>query len=180
MERKYTPSLRESIDRTSPVFHEKSQEVIEGMRLEVPRFNIFGIQPIQEYSSKTERRVRAALKSQGKEYLYKNPVDLCAMSGNGIITLALLDGHHRTRFAGCYGITTIPSIIYTPEQALEWWNNNPRNQMKFDSPIHLQSWLQSGITEAMSTFQTMKDSKQPRFIPYAESIQDLSRRFASF
>lgn len=152
----------------------------EGARLMVPRFNIFGIQPAEDYSRITERKIIEGYQQDGINLLYESPVWLCALIKNSITTLALMDGHHRARYAGKFDIHMIPSIVFTPEQAVALWNENPKctKSITVDEYINM---MEEGMGEALKSFDRLcGDSRMPRHIPDVDSIDDLTRRFASF
>lgn len=164
----------------SPEGINPSEISVPGARLLVPRYNIFGIQPMTEYSNRDERATKQSFKEHGDRLLYKNPVLLCAMETNSLMTLALIDGHHRTRFAGVYGINLIPSIVFTPEQATILWNESPDTIEKFENADEFREWIDSGINEALDSFKAMADSRIPKMIPDVATIVDLTEKFESF
>lgn len=153
---------------------------IGGTRLMVPRFNIFGIQPVEDYSRVTEREIVEGYRQSGMNLLYESPVWLCAMGKNSIMTLALIDGHHRARYAGKFGIHLIPSIVFTPEEAATLWNRHPKATSQL-SVAEYMAMLEEGMGQALKSFDRLcSDSKLPKSIPDVDSIDDLTRRFACF
>lgn len=151
-----------------------------GIRLEIPRRYIFGIQRKEEYSHKKEKLAKQEYRTKGKGFLYEYPVLLCALPGRNLIQLALIDGHHRTRYASQFGIAEIPSIILTPEQGSELLNETSNNYDETFTPESFKEWMEYGVNDALDSFGDLPDHKQPNFVEDIESLEDLARRFKSF
>lgn len=159
----------------------KEVEANPGVRLEIPRQHIYGIQRKDEYEKDKTQAVMEALQADGVEFLREHPVLLCALSNQDVMTLALIDGHHRVRYAGLYGIQMIPSIVYTPDKAAPILNKSSKtSQFNSFTAANVVPWLDQGINEALASFKTIPDYKQPRPIPQARNVIDLQRRFRSF
>lgn len=165
-----------------------TEEVLhEGVRLMIPRGYIFGTQEKGEYDSSKNRSInktklaKKALKEGGINYLKENPVILCTLPGENALQLALVDGHHRTRYAPRYGIRTIPSIILTAEQTAPILTEvfEPKPKVPFTSK-EIEGILSCWIAETLNSFKEIPDHLQPRVIPQATTIDDLQRRFESF
>lgn len=148
-----------------------------GQRLLVPRIHLFGIQGRGEYDKKKEGLIRKALKDSGIAFLIKKPILVCALPGRQNTLLAIVDGHHRSRYSGIYGIELLPSIIVSPSELTDILRQSGRNT-NIDNVINN---IEYGVFETLHEFSTwISDAQQPKIIPGITSIDQLRERFTNF
>lgn len=149
-----------------------------GLRLIVPTTYLFGRQRPDEYSDKKRRQIEAVLSSKGIDYLLQNPVIVCALFRNDVLTLAVIDGHHRIRYSAKQGIRRIPCLITTPETLAPIFNKHNKEKTtpellteQFSTDIH------QAINELISRYPHYKPS-----IPIlgASNLGQLKAQFPSF
>lgn len=159
----------------------REQEMFPGARLKIPRSYIFGIQPKEEYDNRKAKLAKAAISQGGIKFLEENPIILCAIPYQNGVSLALIDGHHRTRYSGQFGITHMPSLVFSPEAVAEMYNRSsfkPKNS--FFTPESLVTYLDQSIGETLHSFRELPDNKQPQLVRGVNSIEQLQERFPSF
>ncbi|MDP3988269.1 MAG: hypothetical protein Q8P80_03945 [Candidatus Levybacteria bacterium] len=151
-----------------------------GMKLMIPRINLFGTQRITEYNKRSRRILEAQLSKCGVNCLKDNPPIVCAISDLRCITLAVVDGNHRVRYSGNFrGIRAIPCLVYTPEQLAYIKNLNPKNGQ--ESPYGLSRRILRDVSESLDSFShsKMPDEKYQRLLE-ADNYDKLGEIFPSF
>jgi len=149
-------------------------EKIEGPVLiaDVPRHCFFGTQPLSEYSKKKREGIEELFREKGLEFLKQNPVIACALplkrntpnldfyqNPAGVYQLALLDGHHRVRYAPLYGINVIPTVILSLSQTAKMYNKN--------DPLEMAFILDRWIEDTMASFsRVIRDFRIPNFVTF--------------
>lgn len=79
--------------------------------LEAPACIFWGTQEIGEYDKEKEKATRRSLRERGIDFLRENPTYSVLVPGSRGTIIAVLDGHHKTRYAPAYGINIIPTLI---------------------------------------------------------------------
>lgn len=145
----------------------------EGIPMLIPRSHLFGRQENASYDRKKRKAAEHALREEGVGFLLRDPIIVCALPNAGTdgLSLVIIDGHHRTRYSSKFGIHSIPSIIYTPEQITEAMNI--RNGTTF-APQLLIEKLNQEVSEAIGSFKTLPDNKQSHIVSGITSLYDLS------
>lgn len=137
-----------------------------GLKLMVPRSNLFGRQMQEEYTAKKTKIVEARLELCGQRCLKENPVAACwvPLKENESL-ICNFDGHHRARYSGKFKeaneIDAIPTIVYTPEvlfyivekHGVEMGSSVPRD------PEDLIGRLRAQIIFARESFREAKKDK---------------------
>lgn len=144
----------------------------EGIPMLIPKHYLFGRQENGSYDRKKRKALELAMQKDGLKFLFKEPIIVCALPNshaNGL-SLVIIDGHHRTRYSGKFGVHNMPSLVYTPEQITEAMNI--RNNTTF-SPQSLTEKLGQEVGEAMASFKTLPDNRQPRIISMISSPNEL-------
>lgn len=99
--------------------HTKEIEA-EAVRMVIPREHLFGIKERSEYQSGKRKALEKAFKKDGNPtaLLEKHPIVVCAVpiQETGQLLPVIVNGHHRTRVSGKYGLNKIPCEVYSPEQ----------------------------------------------------------------
>lgn len=153
-------------------------------RLYLPTYRLYGTQEKGEYRPKSESRFMLIMNrlshSEKIRFLEENPVVVCALFTPLGAYLSLLDGHHRSRFVGRFGINEIPAYVTTPENFVNTVN---RLRLYKSSPLNVTSVtekLRLNMNSALASFtKTMPEKKKPVPI-HAYSIEDLKRKFRDF
>ena len=150
------------------------KEVIEdrGVRLLIPRNYLFGRQASQEYDNRKRRQIEQALKSDGVNFLRENPVIICAVSLNNQLLLAIIDGHHRNRYAGLYRILDMPCIVCTPDVMVEVINSNKPEEKR----IYREAFIQQLLRETAIASSTLPENKQSTILSGVTNIDELKTR----
>lgn len=156
-------NLKDELDKNS-----------KGIRLLIPKFFLHGTQRKEEYDNQKRRQVEYALKTQGINFLLQNPIIGCVIFENNHATIAILDGHHRTRYAALYGIKDIPALVSQPEDIVNILNRHGKKINKQD----FVNETNEDISLAVHSFSI----RNPKFIiPQALSgiskLDELSLRF---
>lgn len=150
-----------------------------GARLFVPAYHLFGTQTMGEYEAAKRRSAESKLATCGIDCLKEHPIPVCALPSDNGLTLAIIDGHHRTRYAGNSGIHTIPCIIYTPPQLVDIFNQHGLYNRLIDKTF-LVADLNRAVGETLSSFGgSLPEHKQPKTIPVS-SIDGLKRMLKPF
>lgn len=154
------------------------KEVIgdRGVRLLIPRAFLFGRQTPQEYDNKKRKQIEKALESNTEGFLRENPVIICAVFLESELLLAIIDGHHRNRYAGLYQIDPLPCIVCTPDIMVEVINSHKPEARKITQEVFVQQLLR----ETAEALATLPGEKQPKALPNIPNIDALKMRFGSF
>ncbi len=136
-----------------------------GVRVMVPIKILSGTQNGEAYSQSRRRYVENQMRTNGVQFLQENPIQACFIpsdgdqNGNQFGRLAILEGHHRARYAPKYGISKVPTAIFTLEQTArvlnkigETFNGDPF------TPETAKDWLDFGIIKAEYDFTTYPDN----------------------
>lgn len=151
-----------------------------GVRLCIPTFFLHGRQEKSEYSGKKRRQVEYALKTEGVDFLLKNPVIVCAIQLGGQLLLTIIDGHHRNRYAGLYGIKDIPCIVVDTPTIVNVINRHNKHGEKQLTVVGFETQLKNEVAIAIGSFgSSFLDSKKPRLAPFP-TITDLGVSLPSF
>lgn len=143
----------------------------QGVPMLVPRWHLFGRQPLKDYDRQKRALAEKALQEKGIGFLLGEPIIGCALPVHtGGLQIAIIDGHHRTRYSSRYGINFIPSIIYTPEQMVDAFNTNYGTNETVES---LREQLEKDVLEALHSFSSLPDSKIPQIVRDVRSIEEL-------
>lgn len=151
----------------------------QGERLIIPASHLFGTQPLEQYESAKRRVVEAKLARCGVECLKEYPVPLLGLPEAIGLTLAIVDHHHRTRYTGRYGIYEIPSVLYTPAQLVDIFNENNVYPWPIDEEFLIRDY-NAAVSEALVSFaRSLPERKRPR-IMRVENIDSLKGYYQSF
>ncbi len=146
-------------------------------RLLLPAHHLHGTQRPDEYSPASRRGVTSALKDRGIDFLIDHPIIVCAIpSEQGIVT-AVLQGHHRGRYAGIFNIHEIPSIVLDPEQAVGIINQENNKPLEVESFVER---LRRDMADAIASFRQIGCLRMPKIINDAYTISDLIKIFKPF
>ncbi len=144
---------------------------LEVPKIEVPRKCLYGIQTIEEYEVKKRRRIERHYNGLTQEdkmkLLHENPTHAVAIPfspynetlwselvEDQMYHLALLDGHHRSRYVR--GVTRIPTLVMTVDEAVEVYYKRYHLQAE-----GLVSQIVREMNEALSSFVRVKESLVP-------------------
>lgn len=154
------------------------KEVIgdRGVRLLIPRAFLFGRQNPQEYDNTKRRQIEKALENNKEGFLRENPVIICAVFLESELLLAIIDGHHRNRYAGLYRTDLLPCIVCTPDVMVEVINSHKPEDKKITQEVFIQQL----IRETAEALATLPENKQPKALPNISNIDELKMRFGSF
>lgn len=148
-----------------------------GIKLLVPKILLHGTQRREEYDNLKRKQVEYAFATQGVNFLLQNPVIGCVLIDNNLATLAVLDGHHRTRYAALYNIKDIPILLCQPKDVVNVLNKHEKqiSEEEFINEINRD------INLAIHSFSI----RYPRYsIPKSllgvSRFEDLSLRFKIF
>lgn len=147
-----------------------------GIKLLIPRSNLFGRQAPQEYDNTKRRQIEFALGSEGIDFLLHNPIIVCAVPLNNQLLLAIMDGHHRNRYAGLYQISVMPSLICTPEIMVDVINSNKSEEHK----ITQEAFIRQLLMDTSNVLSFLPEDKQPKTLVGISGINELSAKFESF
>ena len=112
--------------------------------------------------------------------MLENPVITCAIRRENQLVLAIIDGHHRYRYAGLYGINNIPCIVCTPETLSEIINSDKENKKKISFDSFIRD-INESITSTILSFNEFGlDYAPPIPIPDTTDIALLKNKFKSF
>lgn len=145
-----------------------------GVRLLIPRAYIWGRQASREYENRKRRQIEEVLRND-ENFLLNNPIIICAVPLGAQLLLAIIDGHHRNRYSGLYGISVMPCIVCTPEVMVEVINSNKPEDKKIDQGVFIEQ-LRRETAEALLS---LPDGKRPTYFPTL-NIDELKTRFAGF
>lgn len=113
--------------------------------VEIPLRYLHGTQNTDDYKKEKYYRVKNGLNSQGAEYLFSNPIEVCVLElGNGLL-LTIYEGHNRARQAPNYHIYSIPAFLFTVEELA-------RKELKPTTPEQFQQNTLSNVAEVHKTF----------------------------
>lgn len=150
-----------------------------GVRLLIPLLNLFGTQTRPEYDNRKRNGVERRFQTCGVNCLKEHPAIVCALPGNIELTLAILDGHHRTRYAPLFEIALIPSLIYTPAQLVDILNQHQVYGRRIDENF-LVADLTKAVGAALSSFErALPNHKHPRTTP-VNNINELTKLYQPF
>ena len=100
----------------------------ESIRMVIPREHLFGIKERSEYQAGKRKALEKAFKRVGDPaaLLEEYPIVVCAVpiQETGQLLPVIVNGHHRTRVSGKYGLDKIPCEVYSPEQLAQILNND--------------------------------------------------------
>jgi len=156
---------------TKEVLRLISEGTISVQTLLIDRVFLHGIQERAEYSRDKERNETVMLRKYREEYLCSCPVITTAVSTGSSTMLAVLDGHHRLRYSGRFGIHKIPCIVLSLDQAADIAGTNTET---------LARTLINASSLAAGSFSRLSDEKQPRLITGVTSLEKLVKQFKPF
>lgn len=175
---KENPRTRDLIERY-PDELELLRHLPHGSPLSIPRSFLWGTQRADEYSKRKRRLAEKEYKKRGKDFLLENPIIICALPiRRGGIQLAIVDGHHRVRYAPSH-MHEIPALVFSPKQLVKVMNEGRTREKRFNKETYVAK-LNCDIADATGSFNSMPENKQPRYITFASSIDELKKRFKSF
>jgi|SRR3989344_1827483 len=169
----YTPAM-ERDRKAGDIYPDelKLKEILsEGIPLLIPRVYLFGRQEKESYDNGKRRSAEKRLKKEGINFLLQEPIIVCALPLNNDTQLVIVDGHHRTRYAGLHKIHLIPSIVYTPGQLVEAFSII-KHGTKY-TPETLTALLDKEVAEASASFEALPNSKRPVLLTGYTDIQKL-------
>lgn len=160
--------------------------ILEGTseHLYLPASRLYGTQEKEEYRRNSESRfmdiMRRLKPLERIRFLEENPVVVCALFTPLGTYLPLLDGHHRSRFAGRFCINEIPACVTTPENFVDIVNRLGLYKSSPLNPISVTEKLRLNMNSALASFtKTMPERKKPIPVP-AYSMDDLKGMFRNF
>ena len=112
--------------------------------LRVPRDFLWGIKPREAYSRVSRVRVETGLTYEGVAFLEKLPIVACVVPTNIGLMLPILQGHHRARYSGGFGIDVIPTAVCSLEVAAGFFDCG--------STDYLEKEIGSGIAVCWMSF----------------------------
>lgn len=143
----------------------KLREILAlGEKRLIPTPFLFGRQTQEEYTKSKRKAVEAEIKAD-PNFLTDNPIIVCAIFGENVAQMIIIDGHHRSRYAPLHGVREIPSLIYSPAQLLTAFQD-------INSVPELIQMLEREVGEAQTSFR-IPDAKQPRLLTGVHGIKDL-------
>jgi hypothetical protein len=148
-----------------------------GVPLLLPRYTLHGIQRPEEYSRSKLEGYRGIVEDKGLRFFWDNPVQACAIPVRDGLVMALLDGHHRTRLAGLYKVSHIPSEVFTTDQVA---NCISRRKGIRVNPEDLRTAILRCVADAIASFDRLPPHKHPSTLWGVESVTEIARRFPSF
>ncbi|MBP9716840.1 MAG: hypothetical protein KBD51_02750 [Candidatus Levybacteria bacterium] len=190
--------IQKKVDRLAPSgIHYPTDDVVRevpegvGLRIDIPRWNIFGRQTGDEYSQGKSLRVIRALEHDPEGYLRKDPILVCLVPKSADESaLVIVDGHHRFRESGRVQYVSregvrnvydrVPSMVFTPDEMADLLNRSGHeaNGLPYTGEI-LTSSLLLEVADAESDFaDRMSERKQPVALRGVSSIADLPRVLA--
>lgn len=145
----------------SMLFGEPSPREIlsQGVAMLIPRQYLFGRQRNDSYSKRKRSLAENELKKDGIGFLYRNPIIVCGINTKAGMQMIVIDGHHRTRYSSAFNIREIPSIVYSPEQLINAFNQQHKLLYTTESLI---GELERDVSETLDSFRTLSDEKQPK------------------
>lgn len=82
-----------------------------GQYIEVPVQFLWPTQPLSHYRRSSIRKVQHALAEFGIKFMQEKPVNALLLPYSNSSTIAIDDGHHRSRLAPNFGISVIPCFV---------------------------------------------------------------------
>ncbi|PIP74598.1 MAG: hypothetical protein CO028_03935 [Candidatus Levybacteria bacterium CG_4_9_14_0_2_um_filter_35_21] len=150
----------------------------QGQKLIIPRRFLFGTQELTEYSQLKRKQIIEDLEIKGLNYLLENPVIVLACEFDKGIELAIVDGHHRVRYAPIFHIFDIPCLI-TDANILSSIINKEKG--KHLDPGEFCMQIQQNAANTLKSFaDRITDFKSPDFLFGPSSVTDLKQYFPSF
>lgn len=141
-----------------------------GIPMLIPRRHLFGRQTAESYDRRKRVLAERELKNEGMRFLLKEPIITCALPVTGGLQIIIIDGHHRTRYSGLFGIHKIPSLVYTPEQLMPAFNIRHE---AFRTVNDLAAQLEQDAQEALHSFSNLANAKIPQIVPGCQNPEDL-------
>lgn len=146
-----------------------------GTPMLIPRLHLFGRQSAESYDQKKRVLAERELKEKGIRFLLAEPIIACALPMPEGLQIVIIDGHHRTRYSGRFGIHKIPSLVYSPEQLMPAFN---MLQETYGTADDLVTQLERDTQETLQSFSHLPDAKIPTIVPGCQKPEDLP--FARF
>lgn len=142
-------------------------------KLLIPKIFLFGTQPDNAYERAKRRRVEEMLRSEGTTVLIKKPATICAVPLKNAIMLAIMDGHHRTRYSP--KTNAMVGFVYAPEQIVRLLHkNDPSLNITADELI---DDIDRSVTIALNSFKSMPNQKLPHLVTGVNCVDDLRKQF---
>lgn len=141
-----------------------------GIPMLIPRGHLYGRQLSNNYDNSKRRSVEANLRKEGIQFLFKDPIIVCALPAQEGLKMVIIDGHHRTRYSGGFNIGKIPSIVYTPDQLISAF------AIRFNATLTAEALIDQLDGEsgnALASFTTLPAEKLPSIVGNAKTIEDL-------
>lgn len=142
-------------------------------KLLIPKIFMFGTQPNNAYEAKKRKRVELMLKNEGTVALIRHPATLCAIPFDSSLMIAIMDGHHRSRYSP--EVAAVASLVYTPEQIVHVLRKkDPQLRVSIED---LVEDVCRSVDRALDTFINMPPEKFPHLVPDVRSVEELRQRF---
>jgi hypothetical protein len=137
-------------------------------RLVIPRRYVHGRNTPQEYRAKSTREVDAYFTQDGAwDSLVRYPIEICMLAmPNGLLPV-IMNGHHRARRSGKFGIHELPTRSYRLEDVAKAWQEDPEE-------LHERYYRQ--VTLATLEFDRRTEHYvSPQMIPFCDSLEQLAQ-----
>lgn len=141
-----------------------------GIPVLIPRWHLFGRQTAESYDRKKRILAERELRKKGIQFLLAEPIITCALPVLGGLQIIIIDGHHRTRYSGRFGIHKIPSLVYTPEQLMPAFNMRHKT---YETAEDLAAQLDRDAQETLHSFSNLPNDRIPRIIPGYQKPENL-------
>lgn len=134
----------------------------------IPKYYLFGIQEQEEYSSIKREKFKLNSIDNENNFLLNNPILTTTLFFNDCAQIIILDGHHRARYAKT---KTIPSFLLDVNEAAKLYQK---------TLVDFELYISHGVVEALKSFSSMPNEKQPKLFPKIQNMNELISKFASF
>lgn len=180
----YIPRLARQPLRPSPypnLLHNEGEVLTDKLgdeteRFLIPRGYLIGINSPTSYTKRGRFIVDRSMAFYGFNYLLDNPILTCAIFSGDNLSLFIIDGHQRVRYAGRHDFNVIPTLIATPAQIIEARSKIGAKEIGHD----LGDYLQASAAEALYEFYMRGYYKTPQSINGIRDIKELERKFPVF
>lgn len=150
-----------------------------GTRMIIPQRYLFSRQGHDEYGQSKRKKVELEFK-RNPNYMEDNPVIVSILQYENSTVIAIIDGHHRVRYAPKYGIKDIPCVVLSIEELVYTLNKSEtkRNHVTAESA---RKKIEQEILLAQESFvrRGMPESKLPLAVPFNATVSKLTTFFAS-
>lgn len=150
-----------------------------GTRMIIPQRYLFPRQGHDEYGQSKRKKVELEFR-RNPHYMDENPVIVSVLQYKNSTVIAIIDGHHRVRYAPKYGVKDIPCVVLDIEELVYTLNKSEteRNNVTADSA---KEKIEQEILLAQESFvrKGIPDSKLPLAVPFNATIPELATFFAS-